>query len=160
MGLSQVNDIKVESEAIPEARVARVLAHLLRNEDVSSDAIERAVASAQSMRLGESTTLLSDEMAAYRRAFVYEQLKCLKPMTKKIIRLLLWQELIVLHVSLAAMARLASQTSSCSCLADDVGVVCYQVISGYPPGELDYWFDGAPPFLFDLYRASRQGQGH
>lgn len=28
----------------------------------------------------------------------------------------------------------------------------YQIISGYPPGELHHWYDDAPPFLFHHWR--------
>jgi hypothetical protein len=28
----------------------------------------------------------------------------------------------------------------------------YQIVSGYPPGELRHWYEDAPPFLFDTWR--------
>lgn len=56
-----------------EQRIMRVMAHLIRNEDVAPEAIERAVSSALDMRLGELVTLDGDG-APLRRAFVNEQM--------------------------------------------------------------------------------------
>jgi hypothetical protein len=60
-----------------EQRMERVLAWLLRNEGVPPEAIERAVASARDMRLGEEITLTGED-APMRRAFVFEQMALLK----------------------------------------------------------------------------------
>ncbi len=60
---------------IPEQRLLRVFAHLLRNEGVEPAAIERAVESARHKRLGEHTTLTGDvpQDATLRRVFCMEQ---------------------------------------------------------------------------------------
>ncbi len=60
-----------------EQRLCRVLAWLLRNEQVSPEAIERAISSALDMRAGEVVSL-ADEGAPLRRAFVNEQVYRLK----------------------------------------------------------------------------------
>jgi hypothetical protein len=57
-------------------RFRRVLAHLIRNEGVAPEAIERAVASALSMRMGEVVPLDGDG-ASLRRAFINEQMRML-----------------------------------------------------------------------------------
>lgn len=59
-------------ETIKNVCVERVLAHLLRNEGVEPGAIERAVSSAVTMKLGEVTTLTGGD-EELRRAFVWMQ---------------------------------------------------------------------------------------
>lgn len=63
---------------IYEQRIERMLAHLMRNERVSPEAIERAVTSAVDMRAGEFVSLTGDPLASLRRAFVQEQHKRLE----------------------------------------------------------------------------------
>lgn len=55
---------------VPEQRLQRVLAWLVKEEGVDPAAIERACESARTMRLGEYTSLDGDPL---RRAFVMEQ---------------------------------------------------------------------------------------
>ena len=61
------------SNSIDFHRACRVLAHLIRNEGVDAEAIERAVVSALDMRLGEESTLTGGDHPAMRRAFVMDQ---------------------------------------------------------------------------------------
>lgn len=62
---------------IDESKVARVLAWLMKEEEVDAAAIERAVGEARSMRLGESVTLDGGD-EALRRVFVFEQTRRLR----------------------------------------------------------------------------------
>lgn len=57
---------------IDEQRIARVFAWLIRNEDVEPEKIVRAVNSARSMKLGESTALTGQD-EAMRAAFVFQE---------------------------------------------------------------------------------------
>lgn len=58
-------------------RLVRLLSHLIRNEGVAPDAVERAVDSALKMGLGEQASLTGEGPpgvpASMRRAFVQEQ---------------------------------------------------------------------------------------
>lgn len=63
---------------IDNDRAARVLAWLLRNEDVSPEAIERAVDSSAAMIVGDPVTLVNDSQALLRCAFVYGQITVLE----------------------------------------------------------------------------------
>lgn len=36
----------------------------------------------------------------------------------------------------------------------------YQIVSGYPPGELHHWYADAPPFLFHRWRAFVAKRGY
>jgi hypothetical protein len=56
-----------------EQKLVRLIAHLIRNEGVEPEAIERAVSSARAMRLGEVTSLTGGEDGPMRRAFCHEQ---------------------------------------------------------------------------------------
>jgi len=72
----QPRDTMTTSPIEIDNRHRRVLAWLLRNEGVDPEAIERAVASALSMRLGELVPL-DGENAPLRRAFINEQMRML-----------------------------------------------------------------------------------
>lgn len=63
-------------------KIQRVLAHLIREEDVAPEAIERAIASAMDMRIGQSAALDGDIHAPMRRAFVTEQVGRLNMMDR------------------------------------------------------------------------------
>lgn len=63
---------------IDDQRIARVLAWLMRNEGVTPEMIERAVESAVDMHISDTVTLTGDDLHAYRRAFVYEQVHLLE----------------------------------------------------------------------------------
>jgi len=61
-----------------EQRTMRVLAFLMREEGVTPEAVERAVASACDMAPGQVVSLRGDENAPMRRAFLMEQIGLLE----------------------------------------------------------------------------------
>ncbi len=56
----------------------RVLAYLMRNENVTPDSVERAISSVSEMEFGDSATLVDDDNYQYRRAFIHEQINLIK----------------------------------------------------------------------------------
>lgn len=58
-----------------EQKMCRVLAYLMREEGVTPEAVEHAVASARDMQPGQSVTLEGDEAAPMRREFLFAQLR-------------------------------------------------------------------------------------
>jgi hypothetical protein len=62
-----------EGPMIEYHRFVRVLAHLMREEHVQPEAIERAIDSAIDMEPSQSASLDGDKPAPMRRAFLSEQ---------------------------------------------------------------------------------------
>lgn len=61
-----------------EHRITRVIAYLMREYNISPDQVESSIQSACDMKIGESASLVGDDMHRYRRAFINEQLTILR----------------------------------------------------------------------------------